>query len=94
MVEVPTDIAGIEGSAQTARRKAYIAGFICAVLLGGGLGFALPRIAVAEPLTHYVVIEQMRFNPPTLTVQRGDRIQWVNKDLVAHTASANFLIGV
>ncbi|SIT45536.1 Blue (Type 1) copper domain protein [Paraburkholderia ribeironis] len=44
--------------------------------------------AAAAPGTHLVVIEQMRFNPPTLTVQRGDRVMWVNKDLLAHTASA------
>ena len=30
----------------------------------------------------------MRFNPETLTVHRGDRIVWRNKDLVPHTATA------
>jgi plastocyanin len=39
--------------------------------------------------TYVVVIEQMRFNPPALTVRRGDRVVWVNKDLFPHTASAN-----
>jgi plastocyanin len=57
--------------------------------LQAALGLVVPRGAAAAPVTHYVVIEQMRFNPPTLTVRRGDRIQWVNKDLVAHTASSN-----
>ena len=39
--------------------------------------------------TFVVTIEQMRFNPPVLTVHRGDQVVWVNKDLVAHTASAD-----
>jgi plastocyanin len=30
----------------------------------------------------------MRFNPDTLTVERGDTIVWVNKDLVPHTVTA------
>jgi plastocyanin len=31
----------------------------------------------------------MRFVPAKLTVQRGDRVVWVNKDLFAHTATAS-----
>lgn len=30
----------------------------------------------------------MRFIPETLTVHRGDRIVWRNKDLVPHTVTA------
>jgi plastocyanin len=45
--------------------------------------------ANASPTTYMVVIEQMRFNPPSLTVRRGDHVTWVNKDLFPHTASAN-----
>jgi plastocyanin len=39
--------------------------------------------------TYVVTIEQMRFDPPALSVHRGDEIVWVNKDLVAHTASSD-----
>lgn len=45
--------------------------------------------ADASSTTYTVVIEQMRFNPPALTVRRGDHVTWVNKDLFPHTASAN-----
>ncbi len=45
--------------------------------------------ADASPTTYTVVIEQMRFNPPALTVRRGDHVTWVNKDLFPHTASAS-----
>ena len=47
----------------------------------------LPVDAMAA--TYVVVIEQMRFDPPTLTVARGDRVVWINKDLFPHTATAD-----
>ena len=58
-------------------------GVVAALVLAfsGGAG--------ASPTTYTVVIEQMRFNPPALTVRRGDHVTWVNKDLFPHTASAN-----
>jgi plastocyanin len=57
------------------------------VLLGaGGLLFS----SLAVPATqHTVTIEGMQFNPPQLTVHRGERIVWVNKDLFPHTVTAN-----
>lgn len=36
--------------------------------------------------THTVVIEDMQFKPATLTVKRGDRVVWVNRDVVPHNA--------
>ena len=44
--------------------------------------------ANAAPKTYVVTIENMRFSPDALTVQRGDRVVWVNKDLFPHTATA------
>jgi plastocyanin len=43
----------------------------------------------AMAATYVVVIEQMRFNPAALTVARGDRVVWINKDLFPHTATAD-----
>ena len=37
---------------------------------------------------HTVTIEDMRYNPQTLRVRRGDRITWINNDLVPHTVTA------
>jgi plastocyanin len=48
---------------------------------------AWPVDAIAA--THVVVIEGMRFSPPALTVARGDRVMWINKDLFPHTATAD-----
>jgi plastocyanin len=52
----------------------------------------LPLIAGAStatgPSTHSIVIEKMRFGavPPNIDV--GDTIVWINRDIVAHTATA------
>jgi len=37
---------------------------------------------------HTIVIENVQFSPATLTIHRGDRVIWVNKDLFPHSASA------
>ena len=42
----------------------------------------------SKPKTHTVYIENMRFDPEELTVEAGDTIIWVNKDLVPHTATS------
>lgn len=54
------------------------AAFVCA-LLG-------PQAARAAK--HIVAIEGMQFSPASVTAEAGDEIVWVNKDLVAHTATA------
>ncbi|CAB3787873.1 hypothetical protein LMG28688_02568 [Paraburkholderia caffeinitolerans] len=54
---------------------------ICALALMAFAG----RAAAGD---HVVTIAQMRFSPPTVKVHRGERIVWVNQDLVAHTVSA------
>jgi plastocyanin len=41
-----------------------------------------------QPKTYTIVIEGMRFEPPDLTVHPGDTVVWMNKDLFAHTATA------
>ena len=63
--------------------RAGVAGSLLAVLLVG------ERAVPAEPVTHTVVIENMRFNPDNLTVERGERVVWVNKDLFPHTVTAD-----
>lgn len=45
-------------------------------------------VEAAEPKEHRVTIENMRFSPAQLTVKRGERVVWVNKDLFPHTATA------
>lgn len=59
------------------------------VAFGALLALCLVTSATAGPgKTYTVTIENMQFNPQELTVHRGDRIVWVNKDLFPHTATA------
>jgi plastocyanin len=49
---------------------------------------ALAAAERTQPKTHTVRMENMRFEPETLTVARGDTVVWINKDLVPHTATS------
>ncbi len=44
--------------------------------------------ALAEPKTHTIVMEAMRFSPQMLEVEPGDTVVWVNKDAFPHNAVA------
>lgn len=37
-----------------------------------------------EPKVHIVEIRQMKFNPAELKVHRGDKVVWVNHDILVH----------
>ncbi|MEM5399805.1 MULTISPECIES: cupredoxin domain-containing protein [Paraburkholderia] len=54
---------------------------VCAIVCAAGAG-------PAAAARYVVAIEQMRFDPPSVTVHAGDSVVWVNKDLVAHTVTA------
>ena len=59
-------------------------------LAGALIGAAWLAAAAAAPAAqHTVVIEGLQYNPRELTVHRGDRIRWVNKDLFPHTVTAD-----
>ena len=60
------------------RAATCAAAFVC-VMLGAQTAWAAK---------HIVTIEGMQFSPPSVTADAGDEIVWVNKDLVAHTATA------
>jgi plastocyanin len=44
--------------------------------------------SVVAGTTHTVVMDGTRFIPKALTVKRGDRVVWINKDFFPHTATA------
>src|SRR5687768_1126585 len=44
--------------------------------------------AGAAPRTHVVVIDKMKFGAMPAIARAGDRILWVNKDVVPHTATS------
>jgi plastocyanin len=41
-----------------------------------------------KPATHTITITGMQFTPANLTLKAGDTVVWVNKDIVAHTATS------
>jgi plastocyanin len=58
--------------------------------LVGGVGLALSSVAGARKQpTRTVVIQNFRFKPAHITIKRGTRVRWINKDSVKHTATAN-----
>lgn len=36
---------------------------------------------------HLVTIENMKFNPASITVKKGEKVTYINKDIVAHNAT-------
>jgi plastocyanin len=52
-------------------------------------GVASATSTTSAPKSYVITIENMQFNPPQITVHRGDRVVWVNKDFFAHTATAD-----
>ena len=39
--------------------------------------------------SHVVVIKQMHFDPPQITVKAGDTVEWKNEDIFSHTVTAD-----
>ena len=52
------------------------------------LGSSLARSQAPAGKTVAITIENMQFTPAVVSVQRGDRVTWVNKDLFPHTVTA------
>jgi plastocyanin len=49
---------------------------------------AVMAVATADAAEHVVAIDGVAFDPPTLTVERGDTVVWINKDPFPHTVTA------
>lgn len=58
------------------------------IALRNALAIAAAAPLLAAAADHTVTIEGMKFEPASLEVRRGDRVTWVNKDVVPHTATA------
>lgn len=46
-----------------------------------------PKLVDQKSETKIVTIENMKFNPATITVKKGDKITFINNDIVAHNAT-------
>jgi plastocyanin len=58
--------------------------------LVGGAGLALSSAVGAKKRpTKTVLIQGFKFKPANITIKRGTRVRWINKDSTKHTATAN-----
>jgi plastocyanin len=48
-----------------------------------------PATKAQNKPTRTVVIQNFRFKPAHITIKRGTKVRWINKDTTAHTATAN-----
>ena len=56
----------------------------------GGFLIAMMALASAAPAqakTIEVTIEALQYTPPEAEAKAGDTVEWINKDLLAHTAT-------
>lgn len=65
-----------------------IAARLCLVALVPIAALAAAPTA-ARAADHVVTIEGFGFKPQTLQVKRGDSVEWVNKDILDHTATSS-----
>lgn len=49
----------------------------------------VPKSESALPKTHSVLIENFAYGPKTITIKRGDRVTFTNRDSMGHTATAD-----
>lgn len=63
---------------------------VSAAVLSFSLGLFPAEMVAAgrKPTTHTVTIDASKFEPAAVTVKVGDIVTWVNKDVVAHTATS------
>jgi plastocyanin len=57
-----------------------------AVVVAAFASVIVAQAALAE--TRTVTIQSFRFDPPSVDVKAGDEVQFVNKDVTEHTATA------
>ena len=48
-----------------------------------------PTAKAQKHPTRTVLIQNFRFKPAHITIKRGTKVRWINKDSAAHTATAN-----
>lgn len=45
------------------------------------------KAPISDAVVHTVIIEGMQFNPAELTINSGDEVEWINRDIVVHDVS-------
>jgi plastocyanin len=63
---------------------------VSALVVVGAAGAHKHRTAQAQKHpTRTVLIKNFHFKPAKITIKRGTKVRWINRDSTAHTATAN-----
>jgi plastocyanin len=65
-----------------------VVGTLLAVSVAGAHKHPTAAMAQKHP-TRKVVIKNFSFNPAQITIKRGTKVRWINRDSTTHTATAN-----
>lgn len=72
------------------QRRTTFRGLLAAAAAGmASMKTASVFAATSAPSRHTVEINQFAFEPGALPVRIGDRVTWINRDIVPHTATAD-----
>ena len=78
-----------EGAPRKGRTKLMERATIVLATLGSLLlGIGCAPESKTRPAVRQVIIREMHYEPVELTVAVGDTVEWVNRDLVPHTATS------
>jgi plastocyanin len=69
-------------------RTAAVTAALCVLAVCAAGVRADAEAAARKPMTHIVTIDAARFSPADVSLDVGDSVVWVNKDILAHTATA------
>ena len=67
----------------SARGRFIMAALILACCVAPGAAQRAPK-----PVVHRIVIDATSFSETSLTIRIGDTVEWLNKDVIPHTATA------
>jgi plastocyanin len=63
--------------------KCLMAALVVACCVAPGAAQRAPK-----PVVHRIVIDATSFSESNLTIRAGDTVEWLNKDVIPHTATA------
>ena len=74
----------ILGTAKRAVGRWKLVLMLCALPVGSCAAPDMNGNMEPQPGIHEVEIKKFQFKPATLTIRQGDRVRWINRDMVPH----------
>jgi plastocyanin len=63
--------------------RLLVAAAVLAICVAPGAAQRAPK-----PVVHRIVIDATSFSETSLTIRTGDTVEWLNRDVIPHTATA------